>query len=118
MMRTRTGAITRHTDSTETGPRARTSQDRTTATSPNRLTAAPVWEISTPKTLSMTFTRPCPNMMASTADHAAAKSVDITTITIRAPLLPNTLRRPTNCSMPYFADGRHGASETRKTLIA
>ena len=87
------------------------------ATSARRLAAVPAWDNSTPKIWLTTVTSPWPNMMASTADHAAASTVDAATITSRAPFSPNALRNPTNCSMPYFTDGMHGASEISRTLI-
>ena len=55
-------------------------------------------------------------MMASTADQAAAKTVDMVIITSLAPTSPKVLRRPTNCSIPYLTDGRQGASATANTL--
>jgi hypothetical protein len=76
------------------------SHDSSTAARAMRLTATPDPPRSRPSAWLATLSNACPNMIASTADQAAASSADMTTISTRAPPAPNTLRSATNCSIP------------------
>src|SRR5688572_28699043 len=107
------GATILLTHSIDTGPFTSTSQDATIATSAIVITSPPFGLNSVPATALITLTIARPHITARIAFQPAPTSGNSTSTNARTPFAPYTLRSPVYCSMPYFADGMHEASDTR-----
>src|SRR5688572_24834262 len=107
------GATILLTHSIDTGPFTSTIQDATIATSAIVITRPPLGSNSVPATALITLTIARPHITARIAFQPAPTRGNSTSTNARTPFAPYTLRSPVYCSMPYFADGMHEASDTR-----